>query len=108
MSNFYLKQGDIKPSIAATLTVNGLPIGDLTGGTVRFRMRAIDGTVLKVNALATIVSPTACTVRYDWQSTDTDTPGGYLCEWGVTYSNGSQQTVPNASFDQVFITKRLP
>jgi hypothetical protein len=108
MSDFFLKAGDTKPSISATLTVGGAPVGDLTGAAVRFRLREQASGVLKVDAPAVIVNPATCAVRYDWLAGDTDTPGRYLAEWGVVYSDGSEQTVPNANFERVRIGRRLP
>lgn len=109
MSNFFLKVGDTKPSITATLTVGGAPIGDLMGATVKFKMRDLNGPagVYKVNADATVVDGPTCAVRYDWVDADVDTAGTWVAEWFVTYADESEQTVPNADCQIVYITPRL-
>lgn len=80
------------PSLSDTISVDGVPF-DLTGSTVRFRMRLIGSATLKVDALAVIVSAPAGTVRYDWAAADVDTPGIYLAWWQVTLASGKTQDV---------------
>lgn len=77
------------PSLSDTITVNGSP-ADLTGATVRFRMRPVGSSTLKVDAAATLVAATA-TVSYDWAAADVDTAGDYLGWWRFTLQNGDVQ-----------------
>lgn len=87
--------GARNPSITENITVNGVAF-DLTSSTVRFKMRAVNSTTLKVDAAATIVAPaTAGNVRYDWAAADVDTAGTYLVWWEVTTS-GKVQAVGEA------------
>jgi hypothetical protein len=80
--------GNRNPSITETIRNDDLTSHDLTGQTVKFKMRAVGSATLKVNAAATIVSAAAGTVRYDWQSADVDTAAQYLCWWEVTTTAG--------------------
>lgn len=81
--------GTRNPSITETITVGGVPF-DLSSSTVKFKMRAIGSSTLKVDAAATIVNPTAGTVRYDWAAPNVDTAGAYLVWWEVTTSGKTQ------------------
>lgn len=75
--------GNRDPSIAETLTIAGVA-KDLTDCTVRFKMREAQSSVLVVDQAATIVTPLAGQVRYDWLAADVDTAGTYLVWWEVT------------------------
>lgn len=81
--------GDRNPSITDTITVDGVAV-DLTTATVRFKMRAVGSSTLKVDALATVVTPLAGEVRYDWTALDVDTAAVYICWWEVTISGKVQ------------------
>lgn len=87
-------QNQLSPYVSDTIKVSGTAF-NLTGTTVRFRMRPVDGTTLKVDALATIISPaTNGQVRYTWTGTDTDTVGEYMGWWSVTLTSGAVQDTP--------------
>jgi hypothetical protein len=88
-----LFKGNTSPSITDTITVNGVAF-DLTGATVRFRMRDDDSSTLLVDSPATVVSAPAGTVRYDWASLDTATAGDFTGWWRVTLAGGAIQETP--------------
>lgn len=76
--------GDRNPSITEQITSAGAAV-DLSGSTVRFKMRPLRGETLKVDQPAVIVAPASQgNVRYDWQAGDVDTAGFFLAWWEVT------------------------
>ena len=87
--------GDRNPSIAETITAGGAPV-DLTGYTVRFKMRPIDSSTGKVDQPALIVAAAAGQVRYDWAAVDVDTEGFFLVRWEATAGDGKKQHVREA------------
>ncbi len=92
--SFTIKQNDTSPSIQATLKDASGSAIDLSGASVSFHMKPLSGDI-KVDSSMTITDATGGVVRYDWQSTDTDTVGTYLVEFEVTYSDNSVETFPN-------------
>lgn len=82
-----ITQGSTSPPVTDTLQTNGAPI-NLTGASVRFQMRKENGAVNAVDSSATIVSPTAGTVKYDWTSSDTANEGVFYGWWKATLSTG--------------------
>ena len=84
--------GNLSPSITEQVTSNGTPV-DLTGASVRFRMRPMGSSTMKVDAAATIVTPSQGQLQYDWQAADVDTAGIYLAWWVVTFPSGKKQDV---------------
>ena len=71
---------------------------DLTAATVRFHMKKISQTTVKVDGSATVLDDDAGRVRYAWQTGDTDTPGTFQVEFEVEYSTGEIETFPNDGF----------
>jgi hypothetical protein len=103
---FSIKQNDTSPSLQATLKDASLSPVDLTGATVMFHMKSVDGTV-KVDQQMTITDDTGGVVQYDWQSGDTDTVGTYYVEFEVTYADASIETFPNNGNKVVSVVKEL-
>lgn len=105
-SYHYLKVGDTSRKFQDTLTLGGSPV-DLTGATVRFRMKSFNG-VKSVDQAATIVSAAAGTVEYQPVAGDVDTVAGYKVEWAVTFPDSSVLTVPaGRSPDNDYIYLRI-
>jgi hypothetical protein len=96
---FAIKQHDRRPAFTSTLEAPADTPIDLTGCTAKFIMSLnVTPFTLKVNAAATIISPTAGTVAYSWGATDTDTVALYRAEWEITYGDGTKMTVPGGSY----------
>lgn len=105
--SFYIKQNDTSPSLRSFLRDgDGDPI-DLTGATVKFLMRPIGGTTLKINDSAVIVTALSGLVQYEWEVGDTDTVGSYQAEFEVTYTGGDVETFPNNGYIRVEVTDDL-
>lgn len=75
-----------------TIKIDGVAF-DLTGSTVKLKMRLATGTNLKVDTAATIVNPPGVDgkIRYDWAAIDVDTAGEYAAWWEVTLASGKTQ-----------------
>lgn len=108
MATFSIKEGDTSPAILYTLSPGDI---SLVGASVVFNMADRRGN-LKVNrGAATITddgdSSDTPTVRYAWQSADTDASGVYFAEFEVTYSDGTIETFPNGGFITINIAEDL-
>jgi len=86
-------KGNRSPSLTDIITVDG-SVFDLTGSTVKLKMRPIDSPTLKVDTAAVVVSAAAGTVRYDWAALDVDTAGRYMLWWEVTLPTAKVQETP--------------
>jgi hypothetical protein len=93
-SSHVMKAGDLNPVLTCTLTYSdGTPI-NLTGiSQLRFFMRLPRATVNKVTGNGVVVDALTGKVRYDWQGTETDTPGEYIAEWEIGLPGGIKMTV---------------
>lgn len=95
---FVIKRGDTSPALRYALS----PAVDLTGASVRFQMRARQGTII-TDSPAVIDSQDPPIVRYSWSADDTDSAGNFQAEFAVTYGDGSVETFPNVGFIAVVI-----
>lgn len=96
MTDFVIKEGDLKPPLEAVLERDGVAM-DLTNTTVYFVMGSTQD-LPKVDSQAEIVDASAGKVRYNWASGDTDEPDAYLCEFIVEDSNGNETTFPSDGY----------
>lgn len=103
---FSIKQNDTSPSLQATLKDAALNPVDLTGATVMFHMKSVDGTI-KIDQQMTVTNASGGVVQYDWQSGDTDTVGTYYVEFEVTYADSSVETFPNNGNKVVSVVREL-
>ena len=103
---FSIKQNDTSPSLQATLKDAAQSPVILSGATVKFHMKSVDGTV-KVDQPMTITDANGGVVQYDWQAVDTDTVGTYYVEFEVTYADTSIETFPNNGNRVVSVVREL-
>lgn len=100
MPDFYLKQGDRLPVMAATLTTSDGSAIDLTAATVNFIYQASDGlTAAVVGAgTVTITDATAGEVEYAWSAADAALDAGtYNAEFEAQIG-GLRITAPNNGY----------
>lgn len=90
MSDLTFVQSDDAPSVFGTLAINGVVL-NLAGATVRFQMRLATDRRFSVDAAATVVTPSAGAVRYDWAVGDLAVAGDYIARWRVTFADGTVQ-----------------
>ena len=103
---FTIKQNDTSPALQATLQDYAGTAISLVGATVRFHMKGLDGS-LAIDSPMIITSAADGVIRYNWQTSDTDTAGTYNAEFEVTYSDLSVETFPNTGNIAIVITPEL-
>jgi hypothetical protein len=102
------KQNDRLPDYTVNLVqgagCDAVTAIDLTGCSLKFKMRNKKTRAIKVDATAVIDNPTTSGhVRYLWGTTDLDTAGSYEVEWEITFSDGRKSTVPAGSYDVIVV-----
>ena len=107
---FRIKKGDTAPPLAVQVLQdsNNEPL-DLSGASAKFSMyRTVDGTIKKTDAsTASIYDPTNGKIKYDWYSTDTNTPGTYFGEFTITLRDSKITTIPAEGYIQVEILDKV-
>jgi hypothetical protein len=107
MDSFTVKTGDRREAIQRVLNDSAGGILDLTGCSVKFRMKKKRGSAgaFKVDATAAVVAPAASgVVKYSWAALDVDTPGSYRGYFEVTFGDGTKQSFPNDGWILVNVT----
>lgn len=77
---------------------------DLSGRSVKFKMRHAENSDLKVNANATVDDAVKGKVSYSWNDADLDTPGEYFAWWEIS---GGGTNFDSQEF-LVIVTKHSP
>jgi hypothetical protein len=104
---FWIKQGDLLPTVQATLKDAADTVWDLTGATVKFLMRSLTSEVVKVNATADILDAVNRKVEYKWVGTDTDTVALFEVEWEVTFPSGKKETFPGDRYNIIEVVEQI-
>lgn len=94
MDKLILTINKTSPSLTDMLTFSDGSYMDLTGCTVKFRMRPLGGSTLKVDSSATVSDPTNGEVIYNWSAADVDTAGEWRGWWNITLPSSKQQDSP--------------
>lgn len=107
MDSFTVRSGDRREPIQRTLRDSAGVVVNLSGSTIKFRMRKKRGSggTFKVDTAATIVNApgTDGVVKYSWAAIDVDTPGAYRGWFEVTFGDGTKQTFPNGAWILVMV-----
>ena len=103
-------EGDLLPALEFTVENDDGTAVNLTGMSAVFLMAAIDENgdwVNEITAAATIPTPSAGLLRYQWVSGDTDARGKYVANFMVTDGTGRTFSAPNDDFVAVFLLPRI-
>ena len=103
--DFWIRQGDTRPWIEATLTDANGPV-PLHGATVEFHLSDDTGGE-RITDDALILNEDEGLVTYEWKPGDTEFAGDYRAEWQVTFAEDDIGTFPNTGYTHVRITKQL-
>lgn len=106
MSDFSIKSGSTAPALTVTLYDGASPL-NLTGATVRMRMRRVSGGTLAIDAAASVLDAENGIVSYQWVPADTDEAGDFEVEWEVTFSGGAEQVFPTEGYTLVTVEPSL-
>ena len=103
----YLKRNDTQPYYFAQLVDSSNNPVDLTGASIVFTMKLVDGPIKVNRQAATITNATNGEFEYRWSAGDTDTPGIYNIEFEITLAGGGKLSAPANEDAQVIIKESL-
>lgn len=94
MADVTLVQGDTRPSVVGALKVTSSQdaLNLTTASAVRFQMRQLNDRRYTVDEEALVTNAAGGLVRYDWEEGDLSIAGDYICQWEVTWNDGTVQT----------------
>jgi hypothetical protein len=101
-----LKQGDTSRPITDSLLLGGNAI-DLTDCTVSLLLKDENGLVPVIRQTAAITDAHNGKVQYQPVDSDVAKPVTFELEWEITFSNGSQLTVPTHGYGKLRINRNL-
>ncbi len=99
MPDFTIKQSDVQPIFADTLSYSNGEAANLEGATVAFQMRSLRAReALKLTGTTAIQTAKEGKVTFTPSAADTATPGDYVASWHVTLAGGETVTFPTAGY----------
>lgn len=105
---FTIKRNDRLPELEVICKDADGNVVDLTAAdSAKFLMKATNGSTPKVDAAATITSPSAGRIKYSWAASDTDTAGTYNGEFEVSFPGPKLETFPNSEYIAITIVADL-
>ena len=109
METFYIKQGDLWPSLEANLKqANNEPIPLQSTDKVKFVMTPKNKrSTTTINADVTIVDHATAHVRYTWKDKDTDIAGQFQGEFYIMLDGTIPIRVPNNGYFDIIIDNKL-
>lgn len=94
MAKLVITQFNTSPALTDALTFSDGSYMNLSSCTVKFRMRALGSSVLKIDAAASITDAVNGEVEYDWVDADVDTAGEWRGWWNITLPSTKDQDSP--------------
>lgn len=110
---FHLKEGDTGPPLEVRFAddeYNPIEL-DSSTDTVTFHIEDEDGNAVSMTNTASIENGPEGVVSYQWDASDTDTPGTYFAEFRVTFNEGQSdertETFPNSGYITIEIIEQV-
>lgn len=82
MKSLRFSKGSTGPALADVIKIEGLAM-DLSGATVRFKMRPVAVEEPVVNSLAEVTSAANGEVKYEWRAGDLSKEGSFAAWWNI-------------------------
>lgn len=107
MAQFYLKYNDNLPTLRSNLSDANGYINLATATNVQFIYQLKSRIAPPTTGTASILGTSSGYVEYAWPTGSPVSGGFYNAEWRINFSNGSILTIPNDSYMNFFIHKKL-
>lgn len=107
MSDFTIKQGDLEPSLFATISDSSGSVPPLSSAeSVQLRFATVQGEELFLRDM-TVQDSDSGLIFYAWQEGDTDVAGLYYAEIVVVWPGARTQTYPQEGYLVITFQNRL-
>lgn len=107
MADFTITQGDARGMTRTLKDADGAVVNLTSASSVKFTMVDSDTVAtIKINKVAcVIVTAASGLVRYDFTTTDSNTPGVYLGEFEVIFADGQVHHFPTVKMTVEVLAK---